>query len=253
MKMHKWIWLLLPGVPLFGQTAPTSENEPPPIVEVIFSVFPLENGNWEGIHFAPEGTPDKGIQEITFNRSERSIKYEYKGPLPLIFFRTEPDDNGNILYRPVGRLDAEPEPAKQEYILFFEPADEQGSHRISKMNAEEQSFPEHSIVFFNTMDVSFIGVLAENRMVIPPGTSPPLDVSGLLDTDVPIALAIRHNEGLHLVARNSIRFARERKTLMILRPPRREGSLRIRTQRLTEFTGELAADEPAPPEETEEE
>lgn len=252
-KIHVSLLFLMTLIPLWAQYPDETKEEEAPTLKLTFSVFPLDSGNWTGIFFAPKGEPSKEIKEVFFNRSERSITYEYKGPSPLVFFRTTQNEEGETLYQPVASVSFPPEPTKQNVILFFEPQKEKkdGPYDVSVMPDQGTEFPKHSIVFFNTMDVPFIGMLAEHRLMLPPGTSEVFDVSGFLSKDVPIILAIRNDEDLHLVARNQIRFSPERRTLMILRPPKRKGSLRIRTQRLTEFTGKRGEDEP-PPETTSE-
>jgi hypothetical protein len=214
----------------------------------VFSVFPLDRANWEGIRFAPDGDPASGTETLAFNPRERSIDYTYKGPLPIRFFRAVPGPEGETLFQPVGAVGNLPRAVDDEggrIILFFEQGGENadGPYTVHSMLDNAERFPNESIVFFNTMDVTFLGILGDNRIQLPPGASAPVNVGGYFDTPVPIAMAIRDNDDLHLVVRNKILFSPQRRTLMILRPPRNARSLRIRTQRLTEFTGERATGE----------
>ena len=73
--------------------------------EVSFSVFPLDSGAWSGIHYAPEGDPARGVEAVVFNRHERSITYDYKGPPPLRFFRIDTTPEGETVYRGVAVAD----------------------------------------------------------------------------------------------------------------------------------------------------
>jgi hypothetical protein len=216
--------------------------------KITFSVFPLGRANWENIQFAPKGDPAQGTETLSFNSRERSIDYSYEGPLPLRFFRTSEGPEGEVLYRTVGILRKLPEDvdtAGGEIILFFEekPDQPEGPYTLHWMLDTPERFPDESIVFFNTMPATFLTVLGEHRVSIGPGASEPLAVNEYFEEEVPIVMAIRNKENLRVVIRNKIRFSPQRRTLMILRPPLNARSLRIRTQRITEFTGVLATDE----------
>ena len=239
--------LLLLVFPFWIWSQNTSDDEPP-VLEVGFSVFPLDSGDWEGIYYAPNGDPGDGRVELHFNPNERSVTHEYKGHPVLRFFRMAQDEEGTPVPQTVGTVNLNGLEANSKLILFFEPDSSGNRFNISPMLDSDENFPNESIVFFNTMNVPFIGILNDRRLVLNPGKSGPVSVADFLDRDVPIALAIRDDEDIHLVANNNIRFFQDRRTLLILRPPRRPGSLRIRTQRLTEFTGDRAEDPPEDPE-----
>lgn len=232
-------------LPVRGQE--TDQQEPEDL-EVTFSVFPLEPSDWSGIYYAPNGDPADEPQEIIFNQLERSISYEYKGPPPLRFFRIETNEEGLETYKIVGQITPGTGRIEDDLILFFDLGkDVVEPFVITKMPDNEDTFPDESLVFFNTMPVTFQGVLGSQKLTIPPGASDPIPVSDYFTQQVPIAMAINRDNERHLVLRNKVQFSPERRTLIILRRPDRPNSLRIRTQRLTEYTGERASD---PPEET---
>ncbi len=205
--------------------------------EIYFSVFPLASGNWQGIYFAPRGNPDDQKVELRFNPHERSVKYKYQGESPLVFFRTSTDSEGNIQYHVVYTLNLEPKKYENQFILFFEPNNDGSSFTVSVMVDSEETFPDESLVFFNTMNITFRGVLGDQQLTLSPGLSKPISTTKFLDQPAPIILAIEQDNDIHLVLRNQLRFSPERRTILILRKPANPNSLRIRTQRLTEFTG----------------
>jgi hypothetical protein len=210
-------------------------------LHVFFSVFPLDAGDWSNIVYAPDGDPQSGLEKLVFNRLERSYYVEYKGPAPLRFYRKLNQENGGQSLQAVGIAPFGPGKLENEVILFFEPPKEPtGLCRIIVMPDNVETFPDESLVFFNTMDINLKGILGEEEIEIPPGLSRPIDVKPYLGNHVPILLAIEHQGDLHLVLRNKISFFPDRKTLLILRTPSRPGSMRIRTQRLTEFTGKIS-------------
>jgi len=225
-----------------------AQPSPPPAEKVNFnfSVFPLESGNWREIFYSPVGDPSEEAVQLSFNTRERSRNYSYDGPLPLRFFRWTTDAQGNRIPQVLGSIQPKPEEKKGPLILFFEPPQDTGLHRISVLHDAGENFPNESIMFFNTMDVDFFGALGGKQIAIPPGKSGAVSFREYLNNEVPIALAIRHEGDIHLVANNNIRFSADRRILMILRPPGRPGSLRIRTQRLTEYTGARGEEETPP-------
>lgn len=213
-------------------------------LEVTFSVFPMEPSDWDGVYYAPNGDPTGEVVEVGFNPHERSISYTYKGPPPIRFFRIEKDNEGNPVYKIMGRITPGEGKIEDELILFFDLGmDEREPFVITMMRDNDDTFPEESLVFFNTMPVTFQGILGDQTLQISPGQSSPIDVSPYFEKSVPIAMAINKDNDLHLVLRNKVRFSPERRTLIILRKPGRQNSLRIRTQRLTEYTGERSTDE----------
>lgn len=241
MKTCKLILFLLPffSLPGVASADPAPEN-----VAVTFSVFPLGSANWDGLYYAPTGDPEAGRAEVVFNPNERSLAHKYQGSPHLHFFRWVSNEEGEHSPELAGSVDLSDAEPDGQVILFFEPEPSTKRFKISVMPDSPAHFPNESIVFFNTMRVPFIGLLNDQRLELPPGLSAPVSVKEFLNRDVPIALAIRDGEDIHLVAKNNMRFFQDRRTLLILRSPRRPGSLRIRTQRLTEFTGRLAEDPP---------
>lgn len=207
-------------------------------IDVYFSVFPLDSANWRGIYFSPAGNPLDDRALLFFNPSERSPYLKYSGPPNLHFFRMVQNSEGEKTPMIIATVNLHSLENNSRLILFFDPNDDSDTFQISVMRDTPEHFPDESIVFFNTMNIPFIGILNNTKIHLNPGLSIPISVSDFLNTNVPIVLAIRDNEDIHLVAKNNMRFSENRRTLMLLRPPRREGSLRIRTQRLTEFTGD---------------
>jgi hypothetical protein len=213
-------------------------------MEANFSVFPLENANWQGIFYAPDGDPNIEAVEIAFNRLERSASYEYKGPSNLLFYRKSVNAEGLTVFQPVARIKMRTIKYVSDLILFFNPQTENGPYEIQYMLDSPSNFPEESIVFYNTMDLSFVGLVGDKSIEIPPGASAPVNVKKFFDAPTPIMVAIKSSEDLHLVIKNNISFAPDRRTLLVLRKPKSSTSLRVRTQRITEFVGKRAgADE----------
>jgi len=207
------------------------------VLDVDFSVFPLESSNWEGILYAPDGDPKKGTQELRFNPHQRTLGFSYRGPAPIRFYREVINEEGLTDFEIVGQVAPGTGVLRDDLILFFSPEKEDGPYDISFMFDSPKAFPDESLVFFNSMNITFEGILGDKRFTLKPGASAPLDVSAFFDAPTPIMLVLEHDNDYHRVLKNKVRFSPERRTLMILRSPKNPDSLRIRTQRLTEYTG----------------
>ncbi|MEM0966920.1 MAG: hypothetical protein AAGJ81_12280 [Verrucomicrobiota bacterium] len=220
-----------------------TDAEDPLSLNFDFSVFPLESAEWKGVLYAPNGDPTDGVEELVFNPHERTLGYSYSGPAPFRVFRRLVDPEGEEFFRSVGEISLKP--TRDDLILFFSltpDASRMGPYRIQFMVDSNYTFPEDSVVFFNSTGATFYGVLGGERVILEPGASKPTDVSSFFDSPAPIALVIRDGDQIHRVLVNRIRFFPDRRTLMILRPPASPNSMRIRTQRLTEYMGDVAPD-----------
>lgn len=234
--IFSFFWIFVFCFPVIGAENDDSEKV---MLNVDFSIFPLEPADWKGILLAPNGDPEDGVQELRFNPHERTLGYEYRGPSPVQFFRRSVTPEGETVFRVVGEIDLLP--TRENLIFFFGLVDSQaaaGPYEVKYMVDSNYTFPGESLVFFNSTGATFYGILGEERVVIEPGASKPVDVSNFFESPAPIALVIRDGDNIRKVLVNKIRFSPERRTLLILRPPKSASSLRIRTQRLTEFLGE---------------
>mgnify|MGYP003108671747 CR=1 FL=1 len=203
-----------------------------------FSVFPLDRADWSGIFYAPKGDPQDKVEELRFNPHERTFGFSYNGPTPFRIYRKSLSPEGEEIYTTVGEIELEP--TREDLILFFSldrGANSSGPYRIQDMVDSKETFPEDSIVFFNSTGATFFGLLGEERFTLKPGSSRPIDVSDFFENPAPIALVIKDGNNIRKVLVNKINFSPDRRTLMIIRPPASGTSLRVRTQRLTEFLG----------------
>jgi len=240
MKTFKWILLSCVLVTLGDRTTLALEGHPNILIE--FSVFPLEPGDWEGLYYAPMGDPKRGVEELSFNPHERTLGYRYSGSARMRFFRKSISQEEETVYNEVGALNLGSSDADR--ILFFQPhPSEPKRYQINAMEDTSQTFPDESIVFYNTTKATFQGILGNKRISLEPGQSDPIKVTDYFKEPAPIALVVRDGEDLHKVLMNKLRFSPNRRTLLILRAPQDPESLRIRAQRLTEYTGPRSGSE----------
>lgn len=239
-KQITLILAALAATPIFAQI-----DNSQLLLEADFSVFPLESSNWKGILFAPDGDPNQGTQELRFNPHERTLGFSYRGPSPIRFYREVTLEDGLTDFKVVAEVAPGTGVLRDDLILFFSPVKDGGPYKVSYMFDSRESFPDESLVFFNSMNATFEGIIGDKRITLRPGASAPIDVSAFFERPAPITLVLEHNEDLHRVLKNKLRFVPDRRTLLILRKPGSPNSLRIRTQRLTEFTGDRGLSENA--------
>jgi hypothetical protein len=247
MKTFNFLLLLL------AFTSLPAQEQPPPgetvSYDFSFSVFPLEGGDWSGIFFAPKGNPEKESVEVAFNPHQRSLTYEYNATTPLVFFRKSQNAEGETLFKPVAVFQGVPGKLPHDLILFFIPGKKNEPIEIQAMVDSPETYPPNSIVFYNTLSIPLVGVLGDQRLQLGLGPSAPVRLEDYYDKEVPIALAIHHEDDFHLVAKNQVRFERDRRTILILRKPKRANSTRILSQRLTEYSGPRSEEESTRPSE----
>ncbi len=227
--------LIVAALPLFAE-----EMEDESIINVEFSVFPLEPAEWKGISYSPTGDLSNPKEALRFNPHERTLGFRYNGPTPIRFFRKTKSPEGEVLYKMVAQVS--PEKTRGNFIFFFNPRDRserksEGPYDVFQMEDTKESFPKDSIVFFNATSATFEGIFNEQLIRIRPGVSKPIPVGHLTDKPTPIGLVVREGEKMHKILANNLRFYADRRTLMILRSPKKATSMRIRLQRLTEYMG----------------
>ena len=210
------------------------------VINVEFSVFPLEPAEWKGILYSPTGDLSNPNTALKFNPHERTLGFRYNGLAPISFFRKTKSPEGEVLYQMVAQV--RPDKSKGKFIFFFNPSDRstsksKGPYDVFQMEDTNESFPKDSVVFFNATNRTFEGIFDEQLIRIKPGVSKPILVGHLTDKPTPIGLVVREGEKMHKILANNFRFYADRRTLMILRSPNKKTSMRVRLQRLTEYMG----------------
>lgn len=250
MQIQRIHFLKLSLLLLIGAALPlfAAANEDESIINVEFSVFPLEPAEWKGILYSPTGDLSNPNEALKFNPHERTLGFRYNGPTPIRFFRKTKSPEGEVLYQMVAQVS--PEKARGNFIFFFNPRDRserksEGPYDVFQMEDTKESFPKDSIVFFNATNATFEGIFNDQAIRLQPGVSKPIQVGHLTDKPTPIGLIVRDGDKMHKVLANKLRFSEDRRTLMILRSPNKATSMRIRLQRLTEYMGNRSnADDP---------
>lgn len=206
-------------------------------IQVVFSVLPLNKGDWENIFYAPRGNIEREAVPLKFNPLERSQAYSYQGSPDLIFYIQYRSAEGEAYYKAIGQIALNHDITQT--LILVEQTQEPETQRTCKLHLvpdDPLRFPSESLVFFNTLPVTFHGVLGQQAITLRPGLNTALDVSPYFQEPAPIGLVVQDGDRKRKVLVTQIKFDPQRRTLLILRKPSRPGSFRIQTQRLTEYS-----------------
>lgn len=206
---------------------------------VIFTVFGEIGHDWSGLYFSPDG---EAFEELTFARYTRGPRMSAtirNGRFPI--HRRDLGEDGTLRYP----VEAENllDPASDEFLLFFLAESARtseggrGRFRVMAMDDGPIALPRDHLVFFNATGVRLFGALDAEELTLNPGQSRALDLRHLFGREVPVGLVVRSGDTFERVLVNRLRFSPDRRTVILLLPPRREGSFRIQAVRLSESTG----------------
>ena len=204
-----------------------------------FRVLPVLSANWTGIFYQPK--PNENMVEIEFRSLARSFDtYQYVGPNPLRFYRENGLNGENeMTYKLAGQVNLE---SPEMLILFMKKANQM--NQISKefslvaMNDSPRGLPLNHISFVNFMSVPFGCRFIDKNVILQPGVSQPISLQANLGEDLFVALVLENNNSHRVVLRNNWEFRNGNRHLVLLLPPKKAGSYRIRAYRITEFVGE---------------
>ena len=246
--MQKRIFLIL--APLLAWTCIAHAQQEEALVRVKFRTLPILSADWEGIFYQP--APEEEMVEIHFRSLSRSfLTYDYYGPKTLRFYREDGlDEEGEMRYRTIGQVNA----IYKEMLIFFKPypkqAETDSEFKLLPIDDSPNGLPINHISFINLTRASFACRFVEDKMVLPPGLTGPISVQDALGEDLFIGLAVSNAQTQRVVLKNRWEFQPGNRHIILLLPPKKAGSFRIRAYRITEFVGENQRFNPnwAPPE-----
>lgn len=235
MKKFVSLWLLITGLCsglLMAQDALSQEN----FIRLSFSTYATDSRTIDGLfYYATPGA----LLPVGFRAYDRSFAHDYFGPNPIIFYRQELSAEGVLVPKPVAqvRIPAGANPA----LLFFRevrPSGDAASERefsILAMNDSRQSFPLDHVIFYNATSARLLGRFGDDEIVLEPGLSAPLPVREYQDSEVFIGLVVQYEGSLRKVLQNRWRFSRDNRDLIVLLPPERPNSFRLKALRINEY------------------
>jgi len=231
--MHRWILIAL----LFIAAKSHGQNEAN-FVKTEFQVFAVLSLQQDGILYRP--APENEMVEIRFRARARSIEsFPYYGPPRLKFFREDGfDEEGMPLYRVVGEVGV----VSEDLLIFFseDARNNQDRFELSLLGIDDgpDGLPMDSVAFLNFAPVPFVGRFIDKGIKINPGANEPISVRKQLEEDVFIGLAVSNGQTHRVVLKSRWQFHPGNRHYILLLPPRREGSFRIRAYQISEYVGD---------------
>ncbi|MEO0795348.1 MAG: hypothetical protein AAFX93_09310 [Verrucomicrobiota bacterium] len=228
------------GVALFAQ------EERPQTIALQFSVLPLGKGNFHKIKV--ESEPGL-VTELSFSNLNRSETINYHGPNPIRFFREKP-----------APTESDPKATKRvvvatydlserwdDALLMFKslPTKNEQKHEFTVLGIDDSpgSFPRGSIIAINATNIQLIARMGKERLVIPPGPSPAFSFLPYHEDPLLISIATDSKDGPKLLFENSLTFAPDSRVLLIMKPPRKKGSLLLKVYSISEIVDEVITTE----------
>ena len=221
---------------LLGCLAAYAQDAAKP-VNVEFRVFPVLNIEKTGIFYQP--APDAAMVELVFRPRARSIgSYEYKGDPAIRFYREYGLDNEGVMqYRIVGQVDV----IAGEMLIFFADAAKGGKtleFSLLALDDSPKGLPMDHVTFLNFTPISLSCRFMDRDMVLTPGENKPISVQKRLNEDIFIGLAVKNNDSHRVVLKSRWQFHEGNRHYILLLPPSRQGSFRMRSLRITEYVGD---------------
>ena len=210
---------------------------------------------YKGIHFGvfnSRGEITSSV-ELDFKTSGRSDRFEYHGPLPIVFFEerpsTNPDDPNAVKRTEVARVS--PGGDSEELLILFR-NDRQGIPQGSKYVAtaveiDSRSLPSQHLTVLNLTGVRLQGALkiqggsgtSADTFSISPGINAPMQ----LGSSSTFIIALETNRSGWIKAFEDRFICRENeKYILIVYPPRVRGSIILGGSVIT-FKDEILTDE----------
>lgn len=216
-------------------------------VEIAFRVFPVGEAEWKGLMFKSKELGR--YKELVFEHFSRSLEtYAYKGPQTFVLYRQNGvDEKGQPVYQPVADVQL-PVGMKKPMLVFS--ANPEYKRRgpsegtwVSEFNIiavddSAKGFPIDTIIFLNFTGVPMAGVLGKKEIFLNTGVTGPMEISKYFEKGVQLGLVVKYQDNLLPVHNNTWHFDPGRRHIILILPPKKAGSLRVRLYRLTEYVNE---------------
>ncbi len=225
---------------LAGAAANAQQPPQPSTVSIDFRVFGVGKDNYQNLYYFD----GKHYTRLQFHRASRSLhRYHYKGPEAVRIFVRNPAAQGKDShvppYLPIASAHI-PSGIRQALLLFAvdgnnrDKPDPDRRFQLVCIDDAKDHFTANSIVVVNTTHVELQGRVADERIFLPPGASPPIPYQAKKRGDIPIIFALKTATGLRLALSNDIPLPQNRRIVLILESPRRKGSARLEARILSE-------------------
>jgi len=180
------------------------------------------------------------VEAVTFWRGQRSPDHAYRGPAVLTFFTeagVEPE-TGEPLRVPQAQVTLPDH--REPWLLFFFPApvdapEDSLPWRVVLMSDGEHGFPDDHLRFVNATGVTLAGIFGADEITLPPGASPPIDLTPYDGDAILVGLGIANGDVFERAFVSQLRFASGARRILLLLPPRSARSFRLLVREVVDF------------------
>lgn len=213
----------------FGNSLYAQPDSLPP-VELTIRFFPIHRQNIDGLFL---NIKDGEFVPVEFRQRVRSLPYEYVGPRNVtVYSRRFDPETAAYVYTPAFTAYA-PSMEGDLLILVMPPGyissqELKNTWMVIPLDDSADVFKAGEIRVINATGFNLEGMVGTNRVSLGFGISDTFRIdnnSGWLD----LGFAIKVRENYELVYGNRLQFDRDSRSILILRPPRRERSIKIAT------------------------
>ncbi len=203
---------------------------------LVFRVFFIGAVNPVGLKV--ESMPGE-VVSIEFQNYRRSNSYGYNGNQPVVFFRefVQADNTVNRLPAATVHLSN----SECEQLIIFVPVDNKkesvSEFQLFSLDDSLAFFPLETLIVFNATTNKLIGRIGKENYVFSQGFSKVFPMREFYDTEeelfmMPVGFAAEYEEGSELVFTNTFEFHPGNRIVLILSPPARPGSHRLKVNKL---------------------
>lgn len=209
-------WILLAGVVAgvsHGATAPV----PAAVRFTVFSAAPLK-----GLTFVPR--PNAAPQELVFQPTARSVRHEYRGPMPL-----------RITEAGTGTLVAEatiPAGIRDALLLFLPVAEGKGGgalrYQVAVLDDGAGRHGPGGLAILNLSGLALNGTVGAEKVTLKAGLNPTLPVG----RTTPVSFSTVFKSRAYRSYVGTVTLGRNERALLILFPPFYAGGLEVQSRLL---------------------
>ena len=220
-------------------------------ISVNFRVFGAGLDDFQGLFYfdGSEYVP------LSFKKTSRSVStYEYRGAPRITIFAANPAYRANPLETPAFlplaslRIDQ----SYPDSLLVFvadtknrQKQKEKRNYKLFLLDDSPETFKGNTIYTINATEIDLYGKIGTETVILYSNSNQKADFSQFASNNkpVPIRFAFQTPEGPRLTMSNDIPLSLNRRVVLVLMNPRREGSTRINTRALIDIVSPLGDDD----------
>lgn len=202
-----------------------------------FSAFCLLPGDYSGLHFL---NSEKEWTEISFKSKSRSNLYEAEVSTKNLTLTFYGDVQGGIdpAYRPlIASVQINPQWKSVLLIFSKQSAPESGPYTVMALDDSATVLPKGHLRIVNLTGADIMGAIDNSRIELN-HLSASKNHRVQTNETTQVAIAAESKGRTHLLYKNTISVSRQSRSLLILRPPKRNGSVKIMGQLLLDYGSE---------------